>query len=627
MYPDDDFQEARPEGRPGEWDTSSSLLPGLRQRLRLDQGGEAAPQVAEFKHSAWYVRAAAVRGLGVRAPYELLLAALDDPHVSVRANAVQALSELGESAPLERLTQALLGDSEWQVRESAALALGTLGTRAPGTPLLAALHDPDVMVRRAAYQALEQTHPELLVTNTPVTLPEQENQARYTAVTKSWHVLQPMFKHRYTVHSSMNEEEKYMHETDFSTEITAATNGKTNLPEPSRQPKRRLWRVVGLSVAVVIVIINLLAWSLLTHMRHLGTQTASRPGSQANSPAATTSSITGPLGKTLFTYPARGTTIDDLMSVGWSPDGKYVSVSALDVKLLNASSGHVVKTFDQMSASVWASWSPDGTRLAASSGNVQIWDVRSGKVLVTYTPKSALASSFVPHGNPMASLSGGNMVYDSEWSPDGKYIASAVNGNIYGFNVQIWDATTGAPVRTLQVKSNATVDDYIAQVAWSPDGKYIAANSPNNGVFVWNAATGQHVYTRQEGTSAMAWASQGNLIASSDNTGRVRVWEATSGVVQFSFQGQTSASGVSALAWSPDGKYIAASGHDVRVWDVAANKLHYTYTGHGSDSGLYINRLAWSPDSKALASMATGMHVTAPHTGISLDAVNVWIAA
>lgn len=632
---DEPIVKSSAEG-PGELHPPPSLLPDLLRRLGLEKGQEAVPQVtnlvADLKHPAWYVRAAAVRELGKlgeQASPALILAALDDPHVSVRANAVLALGALGERAPVEQLVQALLLDSEWQVRESAALALETLGKFAPGAPLLAALHDPDIAVRQAASRALEQTYPELLAPD--LSLPSKVPVWRFTnALTKSWQVLRPMLRHGHTVNSYIYEKEENMHETDFHAETTSYLNGKSSQPEPPQRSKHPLWRTIGLGVAVAVVIINLLAWTLLTHTFRHSTQTGGVQVAHGSSPTnGTTSSQAGPLGKTLFTYPAHGTAQDDFMSVGWSADGKYISVSGFDIKLLNAHNGQVVKTFDEEQSSVWANWSPDGTRLATSSQVVRIWDIKTGQVLATYTPKPAQASISTSQGNPMARLSGGNMVYDSAWSSDGKFIASAVNGNAYGFNVQVWNAATGAYVRTLQVKANATVDDYISQVAWSPDGRYIAASSPNNGVIVWDASTGQHVYTRQ-GASVMTWAPQGDLIASANSAGRVQVWQAATGAVQFSFQGQTGANGVAALAWSPNGKLIAASGQDVRIWDVTDNKLHYIYTGHGKPDAqniFSISSLAWSPDSTEIASMEQGMHLITSHTGTLLDSVRVWIAA
>ncbi|HVU69291.1 MAG TPA: hypothetical protein VHD63_19320, partial [Ktedonobacteraceae bacterium] len=417
-------------------------------------------------------------------------------------------------------------------------------------------------------------------------------------------------------------------ENNFPTEIVAYTNDKKPQPEP-RQRKRRTWRVVSLSIAAAVVAVNLLAWSILTHTLRPNT---TNTGSAVPTPTATAAGVTpttgqaGHLGKTLFVYPPAGQTpVDDFMSVGWSSDGKYISLSEFGVTLFNASNGSIVKQLGESSGSAWTSWSPDGKRLALSSSNVQIWDVQTGKVLVTYTPPSAPVVSQASSNGALSALSGGNMIYDSEWSPNGKQIASAVNGYGYGYNVQVWDAATGAPVHTFEIKPNATADDYITGVAWSADGKYLMANSPSDGIFVWEVASHKLVY-KHAGASRAVWAPQGHAIASGDEHGKVQVWDATTGATQFSFQGQKN-SAVSSLAWSPDGKYIAVGGSDVRIWDVTRHKLHYTYTGFGQHKNFAVNGLAWSPDSTRIVAMGVGMDVTAPHTGIPLDSIRVWIAA
>jgi WD40 repeat protein len=640
-----------PANEPEKTNESPSLLPGLLQRLGLDEGQQVTRQVpqllADLKHPAWYVRAAAVRALGERAPLEALFAALDDPHVSVRANAVLALSALGEQAPIERIAEKLLHDDEWQVRESAALALGKLGFHAPETPLLAALSDSDELVRHAARQALEDTHPDLL------NLKAQARQEGPQVVqhvpladvlAKSWDRMRLLFEPGQSTNSTHPyEREENMLDNNFSTETTSYTSGKNSLPDLSRQPRRPIRRIAGLSLAAAVVIAYLLTWTLLTHtLRPGSTQT----GSAATTSITATATLPEPatpnasLGKTLYVYPPKATGLTDggsFASVGWSADGKYVSVSDMvDITLLDASNGHVIRTFGQnASSSYWTSWSPSGEHLVASGQVAQIWDVQTGQVLATFTPQSAQASTTVHQGNPMARLSGGDMIYASAFSPDNKLVASAVDGVTYGYDVQIWNAATGAYMRTLQVVPNATASDYIDQIAWSPDGKYLAASSPSNGVYVWNTTTWQLAYTKR-GVSGVTWSPQGDLIASVSHS-QVQVWQATTGKVQFSFQGQAGTNSVSALAWSPNGQYIAASGQNVRIWSVANQKLVYVYnafvTAFGKKAQFDINSLAWAPDSSRLASMATGMDVLTSTgggdsgAGYPLNSVRVWIAA
>ncbi len=623
---DESFADPPPAG--SDASVRPSSLPEILLRLGLTDRPMAAPRLSQvlvaLDDPRWYVRAGAIRDLEKLDASALvqagpaLLVALTDTHVSVRANAVLALRS---TLSLERLGQLLLGDSEWQVRESAALALATRGREVSLAQLLAALHDPDLTVRQAVQQALLHCHPER-----DPSAPTGEQPQPRPLPEQQWDWLDRSPVPASGTKTYVLRKEKKMQDNRETHETIVYIDDAHVLPNAPRWSKGRRWRTVGLSMAVAVVVINLLAWGLLTHVRHGGsTQTGGARVTLAT-PSPTPTATLGPLGKTLFVYPPTSTNPPfGFSNVSWSATEKYISVASLSVALLNAENGKLVKTIDQSaSATVWAQWSPDGERLLTSSNEAQIWNIATGQALVTFTPASAQAST-IGHGNPLARLSGGNMIYASAWSPNSRVIASAVDGISYGYDVQLWNATTGAYMRTLSIKAAATPSDYIDAVGWSPDGRYLAASSPNNGVYVWNTSTWQLVSTKQ-GESELAWSPTGDLLATV-NGSRVDVWQAATGALQYSFQGQKSSANVVTLAWSPDGRSLAVAGQDVRIWSVLHHKIAYIYTGFGTHSSFVINSLAWASDSSRLASMDTGMDITGSHTGTPLDSVRVWIAA
>jgi WD40 repeat protein len=96
--------------------------------------------------------------------------------------------------------------------------------------------------------------------------------------------------------------------------------------------------------------------------------------------------------------------------------------------------------------------------------------------------------------------------------------------------VRVWDASTGAELKTLNGHTDA-----VWSVAFSSDGTRIVSGSFDNSVRVWDASTGAELKTLNGHTgyvSSVAFSSDGTRIVSGSSDNSVRVWDALTGALK-----------------------------------------------------------------------------------------------
>jgi WD40 repeat protein len=133
----------------------------------------------------------------------------------------------------------------------------------------------------------------------------------------------------------------------------------------------------------------------------------------------------------------------------------------------------------------------------------------------------------------------------------------------------------------------------VSGVAFSPDGRRVAAADDANYVYVWDAETGRRLQTLRVGAASTsfcrspAFSRDGRLLAAATRNG-VKVWDAESGKELHSFawddEGGRPADGAlpNAVSFSVDNKLLATCGFDgvVRVWDLEAGREASRLDGH-----------------------------------------------
>jgi WD40 repeat protein/uncharacterized caspase-like protein len=201
-------------------------------------------------------------------------------------------------------------------------------------------------------------------------------------------------------------------------------------------------------------------------------------------------------------------------SAVFSPDGKYALTAGGDktTRIYDVSSGRQLQVLSWHTYEVTsAKFSPDGKYvLTASHDNTaRIWDVSSGSQLQvfsghTWELNSAVFSSDGNHvltasgdftarifevssGQEVHVLSGHtSSVNSAVFSPDGKYALTASEDN-----ARIFEVSSG---KELQVLSGHT--GWVNSAVFSPDGKHILTTSEDHKTILWDAATGNALYTR-----------------------------------------------------------------------------------------------------------------------------------
>jgi WD40 repeat protein len=186
-------------------------------------------------------------------------------------------------------------------------------------------------------------------------------------------------------------------------------------------------------------------------------------------------------------------------------------------------------------------------------------------------------------------------------SPDSKYIAAG--RNIFNI-VFIYDARTLEVVKTFKGLQEDVWGKLSARsLAFSPDGRFLAAAGIDGAAVVWDATSGEIVLhlSQLKEIGAIDYSPDGGTLAVAGLDGAIRCVNTANGEVTTVFRGHVGE--VLSVAFSYDGKMIASGGADksLRLWDVASKQQVALFEGHRAP----VLRIVFSHDGRRMASTST----------------------
>lgn len=260
---------------------------------------------------------------------------------------------------------------------------------------------------------------------------------------------------------------------------------------------------------------------------------------------------------------------------------------------------------------------------------VVLWGLVGTPIASAQGPRVPLTPQNATSIEALAKMGNGT-AYDIAWSPDGSTVSIAGGRGIWFYDVGNLDEPlytidrNSVPVRQVEYSADGTLlawcdskslsvsnmntgmilwesesaQCYRGQVAFSPDGVWLATHTTGESIQIWNVASGTLTHELQNpgGTRRLAFLPDGTLV-SGDWEGWFHWWNVQDGI-----DFRTTQVMVDIIAVSPEGDVIATTEHmggEIVLWDTATGQPIGTLQG-------WASQLFFAPGHKLLGMSEAG---------------------
>ena len=332
-------------------------------------------------------------------------------------------------------------------------------------------------------------------------------------------------------------------------------------------------------------------------------------------------------------------------AVALSGDAAVIAVATQDsgVRLISATSGEELQRFE-LQAAIALAFSHDGKHLAAGTfpGALHLYDLTTGSGRIAtersaqrmqgtirqlvFAPDDALLAVCdsspriklldVVEGARFRALAGHRThTHSVAFSSDGKRLAAGGQGGA----VRVWEVATG------QLLHQPAADDGdIVRLAFSRDGQRLAAATDENAIAIFDLASGSALgagwaYGHHGPCTAATLTPDGARVFTGGTDGTVRVWDASSGIQTAVLRLDEDAE-VAWLALTPDGAtlLLATVDRELQVWDAASLRLQRRAHLWAAATEAAWKALRQAEDSPSLALSPDGRTLAIGELGVTL---------